>query len=108
MIKLVKDLIFGEPVVAVTLVGFVLAAWVAALTQTDLDVPLWLAIASPAVIAIGGFYMRANSNPANAYVADRDGPHTGGPVPADQATVVGEHGPEEIVVPDDEGAPFSD
>lgn len=108
MIKLVKDLLFGEPVVAVTLVGFVLAAWVAALTQTDIDVPLWLAIASPASVAIGGFYVRANMTADNAYVAARGQPHTGGPVPADQATVVGEHGPEEVVVPDPEDHPPSD
>ncbi len=94
MIKLLKDIVLGEPVVAVTLIGFVLAAWVAALTQTDVQVPLWLAIASPASIAIGGFYMRANSAPDNAYVAGRDAgdhTHTGGVVAVDDAPTVGDH-----------------
>ncbi len=57
MIKLIKDLLFGEPSVSLTIISLVLTAWLAALTQTDLEVPVWLAIASPASIALSGFYV---------------------------------------------------
>lgn len=72
MIKFLKDLIFGEPVVAIAIVSLVLTSWLAALTQLGDVVPLWLAIAAPASIALGGLYQRANTTPDNPYVAARD------------------------------------
>ncbi len=72
MIKFLKDLIFGEPVVSITIVSLVLTSWLAAMTQTNVVVPLWLAIAAPSFIALGGFYQRVNTTADNAYVADRD------------------------------------
>ena len=57
MFKVIKDLLFGEPSVSLTIVSLVLTAWLAALTQTEVVVPLWLAIASPASIALSGFYV---------------------------------------------------
>ncbi len=63
MVKFIKDVIFGEPVVSITIVSLVLTSWLAALTQLDEFVPLWLAIAAPAAIALGGFYGRAVTEP---------------------------------------------
>ena len=63
MIKFLKDVIFGEPIVSITILSLVLTAWLAALTQLDEFVPLWLAIAAPAAIALGGFYQRAVTEP---------------------------------------------
>ncbi len=73
MLKFVKDVVFGEPVVAITIVSLVLTSWLAALTQLGELVPLWLAIAAPATIALGGFYQRAVTTPDNTYVNGRDG-----------------------------------
>lgn len=67
MIKFIKDVIFGEPVVSITIVSLVLTSWLAALTQLDEFVPLWLAIAAPAFIALGGFYQRATTTPDNPH-----------------------------------------
>lgn len=69
MIKFVKDLIFGEPVVSVTLISLVLTSWLGAMTQMDQAVPLWLAVAAPASVLIGGFYARKVSSPNNEWVA---------------------------------------
>ncbi len=63
MIKFIKDVIFGEPIVSITILSLVLTAWLAALTQLGDVVPLWLAIAAPATIALGGFYQRAVTEP---------------------------------------------
>ncbi len=63
MWKFVKDLFLGEPVVFVTIIQLVLTAWLAALAATGADVPLWLAVAAPSSIAIGGFYARQSSSP---------------------------------------------
>ncbi len=68
MLKFIKDVVFGEPVVAITIVSLVLTSWLAALTQLDEFVPLWLAIAAPAAIALGGFYQRAVTTPDNPHV----------------------------------------
>jgi len=65
MFKFMKDLFFGEPVAFVTIIQLVLTAWLAALAATGADVPLWLAVASPSSIAVGGFYARRNSEPNN-------------------------------------------
>ncbi len=65
MWKFIKDLFLGEPVVFVTIIQLVLTAWLAALAATGADVPLWLAVAAPASIAVGGFYARKNSDPTN-------------------------------------------
>lgn len=63
MIKLIKDVIFGEPVVSITIISLVLTSWLAALTQLEEFVPLWLAVAAPAFIALGGVYQRAVTSP---------------------------------------------
>jgi len=68
MLKFVKDIIFGEPVVAITILSFVLTSWLAALTQLGEEIPLWLAIAAPAMIALGGFYAQINTTADNAHV----------------------------------------
>ena len=68
MIKFIKDVIFGEPVVSITIVSLVLTSWLAALTQLDEFVPLWLAIAAPAAIALGGFYAKVVTIPDNPHV----------------------------------------
>lgn len=59
MIKFIKDIVFGEPVISITIVSLMLTSWLSALTQLGESVPLWLAIAAPAFIALGGFYQRA-------------------------------------------------
>ncbi len=64
MIKVLKDLV-TEPIVFVTLIQLVLTAWLGALAGAGQEVPLWLAIASPASIAIGGFYARQTSKSLN-------------------------------------------
>ncbi len=63
MLKFIKDIVFGEPVVSITILSLVLTSWLSALTQLDEFVPLWLAIAAPAMIALGGFYQRAVTSP---------------------------------------------
>ncbi len=63
MLKFIKDVLFGEPIVSIVIVSLVLTSWLAALTQIGEAVPLWLAIAAPATIAIGGFYQRAVTEP---------------------------------------------
>ncbi len=63
MFKFVRDIVFGEPILSITIVSLVLASWLAALTQLGEAVPLWLAIATPASIALGGFYQRAVTEP---------------------------------------------
>ena len=68
MIKFIKDLIFGEPVVAITIVSLVLTAWLGALSQLGDVVPLWIAIAAPASIALGGFYAQINTTADNTHV----------------------------------------
>ena len=68
MIKFIKDVVFGEPVVSITVVSLVLTSWLAALTQLGEVVPIWLAIAAPATIALGGFYQRAVTTPDNSHV----------------------------------------
>ncbi len=65
MIQFLKDLVTGEPVVFVTLIQLILTAWLGALAAIGAEIPLWLAIASPASIAIGGFYARQTSKPLN-------------------------------------------
>ena len=72
MIKFIKDFVFGEPVVAITILSLVLTSWLAALTQLGDVVPLWLAIAAPAMIALGGFYAQINTTADNFHV------HNGG------------------------------
>lgn len=57
MLKVIKDLLFGDPSVSLTIVSLILTAWLAALTQTEAVIPLWLAIASPSSIAVSGFYV---------------------------------------------------
>ena len=68
MIKFIKDIVFGEPVVVITIVSLVLTSWLAALTQLGDVVPLWLAIAAPAMIALGGFYAQINTTADNTHV----------------------------------------
>ena len=72
MIKFVKDIIFGEPVVAITIISFVLTSWLAALTQLGEPIPLGLAIAAPSSIALGGFYAKINTTADNAHVHPGD------------------------------------
>jgi len=72
MIKFLKDIVFGEPVVSITILSLVLTSWLAALTQLDEIVPLWLAVAAPAMIALGGFYAKVNTTPDNAHVHPED------------------------------------
>ena len=71
MIKFIKDIIFGEPVVSITILSLVLTSWLAALTQLGEIVPLWLAIAAPAMIALGGFYQRAVTEPTRPDIIER-------------------------------------
>ncbi len=68
MIKFVRDLIFGEPVVAITIISLVFTAALGALSQLDEAVPLWLAIAAPASVLLGGFYTQLNTTADNAHV----------------------------------------
>lgn len=63
MIRFFKDIIFGEPVLSITVISLVLTSWLSALTQVGEAVPLWLAIAAPSAIALGGFYAKAVSTP---------------------------------------------
>lgn len=63
MIKFIKDLFLGEPVVSTALISLGLTSWMAALTQMTEPVPLWLAIAAPASAAFAGFYGRQKSEP---------------------------------------------
>lgn len=68
MIKFVKDVIFGEPLVSITIVSLVFTAWLGALSQLGDPVPLWLAIAAPASVLLGGFYAKANTTADNDHV----------------------------------------
>ncbi len=68
MIKFVKDVVFGEPIISITIISLVLTSWLSALTQLDEFVPLWLAIAAPAAIALGGFYAKVVTTPDNVHV----------------------------------------
>ncbi len=81
MIKFLKDIIFGEPVVAITIISLVLTAWLGALSQLAEPVPLWLAIAAPASVLLGGFYAKAVTTPDNPHVhpAEEPGDHEATP-----------------------------
>ena len=74
MFKFIRDVIFGEPIVSITILSLVLTAWLAALTQLGDPVPLWLAIAAPSTIAIGGFYGRAVTEPTRPDIKDEPEP----------------------------------
>lgn len=70
MFRFIRDLFLGEPVVFVTLIQLVLTAWLGALAATGAEVDLWLAIAAPASIAVGGFYtQRATTSTINGPTA---------------------------------------
>ena len=68
MIKFIRDIIFGEPVLSITIVSLVLTAWLGALSQLGEVVPLWIAIAAPASVLLGGFYAKANTTADNVHV----------------------------------------
>lgn len=70
MFKFIRDVVFGEPIVSISIVSLVLTAWLAALTQLGDPVPLWLAISAPSSIAVGGLYGRAVTNPTRPDLAD--------------------------------------
>ncbi len=75
MLKFMKDVIFGEPVVAITIVSLVFTAWLGALSQIGDPVPLWLAIAAPSSVLLGGFYAKSNTSPDNNHVHAEEEEH---------------------------------
>ncbi len=72
MIKFVRDIVFGEPLVSITIVSLVLTAWLGAVSQLDDPVPLWLAIAAPASVLLGGFYAKLNTTDNGAHIHEEE------------------------------------
>jgi hypothetical protein len=72
MVKFLKDVFLGEPVVSTALISLGFTSWLAALTQYGEPVPMWLAIAAPMAAAFAGYYGRKKSSPLEGTEADHD------------------------------------
>lgn len=63
MIKFLKDLFAGEPVMFTGLVSTGLTSWSAALVAQGQLPPVWLAVGTPVWVAVAAFYARQKVSP---------------------------------------------
>ncbi len=63
MIRLIRDLVLGEPSLAFGLISVGLGSWLAVLVAGGMSAPVWLAVATPVSAAIAAFYTRQLSTP---------------------------------------------
>ncbi len=64
MLRFIRDLVLGEPALALGLVATALGSWLAVLVAGGGAVPLWLAVATPVASAVAAVYTRQVSVPS--------------------------------------------
>lgn len=74
MLKVLKDLVLGEPAIALGIVSTGLGAWVAALVGAGEAVPIALAVAAPVSSAVAAVYTRQTVEPKHPSPLTRSKP----------------------------------